>query len=241
MKFYSIRNSLNNLVVGNYNQVVNAHHNCDVWKDSKFIDKIDFVKISFEPVTSNAILEKKAKLTDLINASCIGFGLRLLISDKLKKILDKRLIDNCQFFNAPVIFKNEMIDNYWISHPYMFSMELIDFSKCIISVREKKLGGGTDKKLLIINSLSEFTKILNFYKEKEEIVSINNIKLYDNTDDHFFIIRYVEGGIAYIVSEELKKEIENTGCTGIEFQPVELTYDEWTAPAGERERTYGKV
>jgi hypothetical protein len=43
------------------------------------------------------------------------------------------------------------------------------------------------------------------------------------------------------VSEKLKQEIEDVGCTGIEFQPIELSYNERTAPGGEREKLYGKA
>jgi len=60
------------------------------------------------------------------------------------------------------------------------------------------------------------------------------------TED-FFALRYVSGGAGYYVSEKLKKEIETAGCTGIEFQPSELRYNEWLAPGGEREKIYGKA
>jgi hypothetical protein len=240
MKYYSINNSLNNKIMGNYNQVINALHHCDVWENSKFIDRIDFIKIDFEPITSNAILEKKAKLTDLINVSCVGFSLKLLISEKLKVILEKESLNKSQFFKSAVIYKNEKIDNYWITQPYLFSMEYIDFNKSILSVRVRKPQGGTEKTILKANSLNDFFKSLNFHKERGEIVSINNIFLNNNVNDDFFMLRYVEGGIKYIVSEKLKKEIEDAGCTGIEFQPIELSLNEWLMPGGEREKIYGK-
>ena len=199
MGFYSISNSGNNKIVGHYNQVINAIHHCDIWENPKFIDRINFEKINFEPITSNAILEKKAKLTDLINASSIGFSQKLLISEKLKEILEKNSIDKCQFFQSPVIYKNEKIESYFITLPFVFNMEYINFSDSIINVRVKKLEGGTEKKVLKINSLVEFMKLQNFHKEKEEIISINNINIYDNIDDDFFMLQYVEGGIKYIV------------------------------------------
>ena len=59
--------------------------------------------------------------------------------------------------------------------------------------------------------------------------------------EDFFVLNYIDGGIKYLVSEKLKQEIEEAGCTGIEFQPSELSYSEWTAPGGERERVYGKA
>jgi hypothetical protein len=36
------------------------------------------------------------------------------------------------------------------------------------------------------------------------------------------VINYIRnGGIGYYISEKLKNEIEEAGCTGIEFEPVE--------------------
>ncbi|TGD58260.1 imm11 family protein [Flavobacterium humi] len=241
MNFYSINNSLDNKIVGDYNQVINAVHNCDIWENPKFIDRIDFVKIDFEPITSNAILEKKAKLTDLINASCVGFSLKLLTSDKLMHILEKYSHGKCQFFESPVIYKNEKIQKYWIIHPYAFNMGFIDFDKSTISARIQKEGGGTERKTLEINSLDDFMNSLNFYKEKGGIITINNVYLNNDIEDDFFILSNVEGGIKYIVSEKLKKEIEDANCTGIEFQPVGLSINEWLGKNGEREKIYGKI
>ena len=53
------------------------------------------------------------------------------------------------------------------------------------------------------------------------------------------MLRHVEGGVKYVVSEKLKKEIEDASCTGIEFMPVELTLNEWLH--GERQKIYGKT
>ena len=53
------------------------------------------------------------------------------------------------------------------------------------------------------------------------------------------MLQYVEGGIKYVVSDKLKKEIEDSGCTGIEFQPIELSINEWLQ-GGEREKIHNK-
>jgi hypothetical protein len=240
MKFYSINGSLNKKIVGNSDQVINVIHHCDIWEDPKFIDIIDFKKVDFEPITSNAILEKNAKLTDLINANCSGFSLKLLISDNLKNILEKYSENKCQFFKSPVIQNKEIIDKYWITNPYSFNMEFIDFKKSIITARVRKKEGGTEKVFLKINTLDDFLRSIEYYWDREEIVTINNILLINNIMDDFFILRHVEGGVKYIVSEKLKQEIEDDGCTGIEFQPIELSITEWLH-GGEREKIYGKI
>jgi hypothetical protein len=48
-------------------------------------------------------------------------------------------------------------------------------------------------------------------------------------------------GENFYVSEKLKQEIEDAGCTDIEFQPIELSYNEWVVSGGEREKIYGKI
>lgn len=73
-----------------------------------------------------------------------------------------------------------------------------------------------------------------------ETVTINNIYLNENVNEDFFMLNYVESGVKYIASEKLKKEIEEAGCTGIEFQPIELSINEWLMSGGEREKIYGK-
>ena len=70
-----------------------------------------------------------------------------------------------------------------------------------------------------------------------EVVTINSIFLNERVNEDFFLLK---NGVKYIVSEKLKQEIEDAGCTGIEFQPVEMSYNEWIAPGGEREKVYGK-
>ena len=54
------------------------------------------------------------------------------------------------------------------------------------------------------------------------------------------MLQNVQGSVKYVVSEKLKKEIEEANCTGIEFQPVELSITEWLH-GGEREKIYGKA
>ena len=45
--------------------------------------------------------------------------------------------------------------------------------------------------------------------------------LQKNIEQDLILLIKVYGGISYYVSEKLKAEIEEAGCTGIEFEPVE--------------------
>ena len=86
MSFYAIRNSVNNKIVGHYNQVVNAIHHCDVWEDPKFIDRIDFIKINFEPITGYKIASNFYK-TDKTKQQLFSFAKVVsTLNNKLTKV-----------------------------------------------------------------------------------------------------------------------------------------------------------
>ncbi|AWK02926.1 hypothetical protein HYN56_01320 [Flavobacterium crocinum] len=238
MKYYSITNSLNRKVLGHYPQIKNNKYNCDIWNDPHFIEHVHFTKVNFTPITANAILHDKSKLTDLISSNGMGFTLKLLISGKLKKILDNSRKTGLQFFKSPVILNNYLIDDYWILNMYEVDMNVIDLERSIIIQRIRKPEGGTTLIDVKFDSLENFTSEIR-EKELEGELYFKNIKIKENVNEDFFSLRYVEGGAKYVVSEKLKKEIEEENCTGIEFQPIELSLTEWLH-GGEREKIYGK-
>ena len=230
MKFYELRPTSNEKIVGSYPQAETAKHNCDVWDDPEFIGNFRFEKIEIEPIISNAILTKKAVPTDIISTPSMGFTNRLLISSKLKKIISENASNKCQFFHSPVIYKNDFLFDYWIVHPYKFSFENIDFEKSSFVLRKRKTEGGTYLKDIEVNSLEEFHEILNL-KEKSTnskfgSFSINNIVLKKKTSDDFFVLRFVQGGLKYVISEKLMNKITEDNLSGIDFIPIEMKLHE---------------
>lgn len=239
MKFYSINNSLNQEILGNYPQVKSYTYHCDIWNDPKFIEQVLYTKVDFEAITANAILHSKSKLTDLISADGIGFTLKPLVSKKLKNILENNRKTGLQFFKSSVIQNNNLNNNYWILNMYEVDMNLIDVPNSTIVQRIKKEEGGTALVDIKFDTLEGFISELD-EKKLEGKLYFKNIIIKNNVEMDFFLLRYVEGGAKYIVSEKLKKEIEEANCTGIEFQPIELSISEWLQ-GGEREKVYGKV
>ncbi|MGV3461302.1 MAG: imm11 family protein [Flavobacterium sp.] len=239
MQFYSIKESLNIKIIGKYTQSEKAKYNCDVWHEPKFIEHIHQQKIDFEPIVANAILSPKAMLTDLISVVGMGFTRKLLMSDKLKGILEEFGSD-IQFFRDPLFYKGDVYENYWILNAHNVRMDFIDYQKSEVYLTEN-----------VFNMVRKLT--LNSYKDflenKKAIetegypkgIYVERIKILPNVDNDFFTLINVEGGVKYVVSEKLKTEIESAGCSGIEFQPVEMTLNEWLAPGGPREQIYGKI
>lgn len=244
MKFYSIKNSLNRKILGNYPQVKSYKYHCDIWNDPKFIEQVQHTKVDFEPITANAILHSKSKTTDLISADGIGFTLKPLVSKKLKNILENSKEKGLQFFKSPIIIKENVIDDYFVLNMYQNENNLIDIKNSKIRYEKKaddyKVTFKTETQNLIFENYENFNDALNEALSNNEFFYIETIKLKENINEDLFMLKNVEDGVKYVVSDKLKKEIEDADCTGIEFQPIELSLAEWLH-GGEREKIYGKA
>lgn len=238
--YYSIRHSMNTKIVGKFFQSEKIAHNYGDIENPKFLNNIYFEKVDFEPIVPIPILHKKAKITDLISNVNAGGGLQLVISDKLKKIIEKYRTKGLQFFKTSVIKDDMKYDNYFSLNVYEINLELIDFHKSKIYETKHTFDLERDLKIESYEHFNQVKNEINF-KGYPFGILIKEIVLKSEHDFDFFALLNVEGGVKYIASEKLKQEIEDAGCTGIEFQPIELSYNEWIAPSGEREKVYGKA
>lgn len=231
---------MNTKIVGKFPQAKEIIHNCDVWDEPRFIDRMFYQKIEGVPILSNAVLFPKAKLTDIINSGGgIGFSGSILISDKLKKVFEKFNLFGLQFFPTFIIQNNTKIEGYWQTHISEQAFSLLDFKK-IKFVFKKRI----DEKVVyedidFINSLQDFLKCKEASEWPVELYFLDLI-LKEEEFDYVFLPHYINGTGHGIVSERLKNELENNEITGIEFRPIEFSINEWL-PGGEREKVYGKL
>lgn len=236
MKFYSIQNSLDKKVLGYDPQVTDIKYHCNL-QDSKFIGNFHYEKLNFNPIVANPILNSRANLTDLIQIKHPGFSFVKLISSRLKEILQKEITDGVQFFQCSVFKDGIEYSNYWIMNFFQFKNDFIDWGNSLITVGIKKDGGGTNNDIINVNTLESFNDKLDYHSKKLEVIKIHKIVLHDNITTNFFTLK---NSVKNVVSDKLKKDIEYAGCTGIEFQPTELSIYEWLQ-GGEREKIYGKI
>lgn len=240
--FYSINHSLNIKIVGKFFQSEDIYWNYGNIDNPNLLNNIYFKKVEFDPIVPIPILHKKSKITDLIscvNATCSG---QLIISNKLKNILEKQNNNGFQFFKTQLIQNGNYINDFFVLNIWNTNMEYINFTKSLIYYEKQRedfmISYKTDIILLNITNVSELMKYIEIANIKAETISIEKLKILDDINDNFFMIKHP---VKFIVSEKLKQEIEDASCTGIEFQPVELSYNEWTMPGGEREKVYGKM
>ncbi len=243
MKYYFLRNTLNVRIKGSYPQIKSVQYYCHIWDTPNFMGNIHFKKFPNDVILATPILNKKANLTDLIEIGNVGFNLNLLLSGKLKKVLEKHIGENQgEFINCPVIKNDVEYADYWIFNGYSFNQEFIDFQNSFIKYEKHtddfETTYETKMVFLSVENLKEFEKYIKVAQEKTELITIEKLILKENITPDFVMLRYVFSGL-YLVSEKLKTEIESAGCTGIEFQPSHLSLNEWLH--SEREKVYGKA
>lgn len=219
MMYYRINNSCDPKVIGNVNsQADHALFDVDI-KDPNlsrniFLKKIDNVETV---ITITPILVKKAKLTDLINGSANGLGgIQLMISNRFKEILSYQNHHGLQFFPMSIIYKDTKLDNYWLTNPYEFDMAAIDYSKSLVEIQGL---GNQPLREIKIDNLTHFEEVQSTLKLPERVF-IKTVALSKNLTKDLIILRWVSGGIGYYVSDSLKQQIEDAGCTGIDFEVV---------------------
>lgn len=241
--FYSIKHSMNTKIVGKFFQSENIDWNYGNIDNPKLLNNIYFEKADFDPIVPIPILHKKSKITDLISCVNATSSGQLIISKKLKNILENQNNNGFQFFKSQLIQNGNIINDYFILNMWNTNMEYINFKKSLIYYEKQRddfmTSYATNKILLNITNISEFIEYTELAKIKAETINIEKLKIVDNVNDNFFMLKYVFGSMFY-VSEKLKQEIEDAGCTGIEFQPIELSLNEWLHD-GHREKIYGKA
>ncbi|CAA7195415.1 imm11 family protein [Chryseobacterium potabilaquae] len=212
------------------------------WEIPNFVGNINHEKIDFEPYLLDIELFKNSKVNDLIMQGG-PISSMLIVSGKLKIILEKNRKTGMQFFNINILRNKEIYDDYWLLNMFEFNQEFINFKRSRI-IYEKKdddfdITYSTRNIDLSINDNDEFNIYVEKAKENIEKITIDKLILNEEIiNEDFFALRNVTGGIGYYVSEKLKKEIEDAGCIGLEFQPSYLSYYEWRT---EREKVYGKI
>jgi hypothetical protein len=240
---YYITPGMNKAIVGDYpqsKQIANS-----VLDNSEFLNNIYFKKIDFNPITPIPILNKKAKITDLISNINAGGNRHLIISEKLLNIIKRYRKSGYQTFETHLMtFSGKEINGYFSLNMYASNNEFIDIKNCeVIHYRKTEDYSTTYKTIkdcVKFETYNDFVEELKVARQNYETLYIEKVKLFRHIGEDFFMLREVQGGVGYVASEKLKRDIESAGCTGIEFQSVEFSLNEWLQ-GGKREEIYGST
>lgn len=219
--WYRIFNSANPKEIGIVPQVYNGIIPTTI-NDPNYIGNWLLKKAPKDVYLPKGILAAKAKLTDLISVSYVGFSPNLYVSSKLKDILKSSYYFGVQYFHAPLIIQptHEELD-YWLIHTYDFGYSCLDLQHSQFYITF----ASDDKQVEI-----------QFKNEKELFAKLNSLKPNDNMHIEKVVLRedipndflalkaVIPGGIGYYVSEKLWMQIQAAGCSGIVFKEINEVY-----------------
>jgi len=202
--------------------------------------------LSFEPKISDIILYDGKKVPDLFSAGGM-LSPRKIVSTRLKKILESSFEKvSIEFFPISLTQGNKTFQEYWITNFISFKDDSLDFEKSTFIVNtdtpvKNKYGVFVESErsteLRKFKNLSEFLQVKN--KGWGNGLSVFAERPFIKKSENTPILLFDEVPIlGIIVSEELKKEIEQRGLEGIEFRPLEISDEEWYGPNGLRKQFY---
>ena len=223
--FYRIEPSLDEKVTGIDDvQASSAISPVNIW-DHIYINQWGHTLIPDYVVLPIPKIKTKAKLTDLMSVFFTGSGGRLTISNRLKEILEKNSHGNIQFIPITIYYRKKYHTNYWLTNILSFdNAEVVNYNMSLVYLQ---YSGENEQTYQEIKSYNEHLIARKKNAEaKPNIPAFTLIeKLYfkDSIRNNLCAVEYINifPMSEYFVSENLKREIESAGCTGIEFLPIE--------------------
>ncbi len=161
-------------------------------------------------------LMKRAKVTDLI--SCPGVSLGLLISKKLKDILESTNHPDLIFYPTRLILlKDQREIDYWIVNHYGNDLHYIDFER---STFVRYGANNTSKVITVQDEITLAKHIAENPSRFPNYVYISNLYLKPDIEKDLILLKGIYKGADYIISDQLKRKCDELGCTGIEYEKI---------------------
>jgi len=210
MQWYSISPSTDEKIIGTFPQTDGMGPGYNLKGANSVWNLPNLRKPDFEPDFDCFRLDKKAKLTDVISTAIIS-ACGFIISDKLKNVFDEFKLPPHIYYPVKILYKKEMISNYYWLHFTDDNTKDIDFQ----------------------NSTFELTHPLPFFRNDSIILEgkefdILTVTKLANPDYKFFTKRlksqrpqnkdFVVFDFLYesfYISDKVFKALNNNSITGI--------------------------
>lgn len=213
MTFYSIEPACDTPETGPVYPQVEAMKPGYDFKKPNSIHNLNFNGLpNFKPDLDYFVLDKKAKLTDVLSSMISGFG--FLISEKMKNILEQFKLPEHGFYSASVAMGDTKLNNYFWFLPICNLSDQVDYPKT--TFYSKDSFNNVEK--LDINApedVKEQWPKIGYTKKivSEDIYFKSGFKL--NLD--LFMIGVFDFNT--YLSEDLKSALVDQNITGIELKP----------------------
>ena len=176
------------------------------------------------PDIGSFVLFKSSKVTDFINGGFVSqYG--IVISEKVKDILIKYNLGNHQFYPLKIKHKDLVYKNYFLFKSLSTAENFINIKESIF-YKQRVMSFDTEDRVEVrFNNQKEIDEFIKENKKLDHNCQIGvyskQLKLNSNfQQDVFYLNKYQNsaGSSLPLISESLKKELENFGITGVKFE-----------------------
>ncbi|VXB16918.1 imm11 family protein [Chryseobacterium sp. 8AT] len=153
------------------------------------------------PNLENFVFKRAAKLTDVLSSHMLHSSIGVFVDKKFKDLIENFYVKNFQIYNCSLIaadknFAQQLAENHYFFLNLIYANEILDFSQSVFEDLK------TD----------EIVKIDN---EEQRAPFLHPVKLFLKETPDLFRSPF---NIALLVSESLKKTLEEANISGILFK-----------------------
>jgi len=197
--YYRMKLSTESEIVGTWPQL-------DVPKNYfKIINNFEILQFrefpSVEPNLDDFIFKRGAKLTDLLSSYLPSTSVGVFVNQKFRDLIANFKVKNFRFYNTSLIAADKDFTKKLAEHPYFFlhliyANEIVNFSQSVF--KDLKTG-----QLIEVNNEDQ----LPLFLSPKKLVLKETLDLFRSPFD-----------VDFLVSEALKKTIEEASITGVWFE-----------------------
>lgn len=215
MEWFVIKNSIGKDVGNVYPQTDGMAPGYDL-KKANSVHNIPNAKFpDFEPDLSYFVLDKKAKLTDVISTGLISAG-GFIINDKVRKIFDQFNLPIHKYYPARILYKKSLYNNYQWMHFGNDSSEWIDFSKSEFQIMHPLPFFREETYTITANSAAEVSSEKKKYSSDYELFPRQIVfKPQFNLDLILLNMTWHK----YYVNKNIIDDLSKNNITGFEYLP----------------------
>jgi hypothetical protein len=218
MEYYEVSFNTEDLNVGKYPQIIDAHPGYD-FSSPRSYKKLNYYEFpEKKPDLNGLLIDAKANLTEILTCQGVTYSAGLFVSKKIKNILEKSNIVNYKYYPVILHYGDLQLDNYEFIH-VVEAEDIIDFkmSEFVLLDTQSLL---TQPESIEINSMEEWNeKYPVYYRDKKRNISLNNVKLLDTFD----LFRLLYSNKLYI-SNKLKSELETFGKLPLAYEKTWVSF-----------------
>ena len=207
MKYYSLTNTTDVKKILFYPQTDIFYENLGIDNNNNYYK--NFVDNGRIKINNNSLA------TNLLDSSPV-LSKGLVIDEKFKELLSEFTLPTHKYYKIPTTYKNKKLTFFWLN--FVNSTRHLDFNnsyfKIINSIDYSVIG---DLKIKSIDFYNRVNKSLSF-EEQTKIFKLSMKDSFPKLD----LISFNEINIKNLISEKLKKRLEEENITGIEVSETNL-------------------